>query len=408
LSSIQFNPESFSIFQGQTKMLALTFTPANATNKLVNYSLDKTGIVSVDENGLLTAMAKGVVTVTATSVSGEKSANCIVTVKELTDYIIADFDSVIPVTTEPQPFVSQLYTPGGTNNIAFDNPMIGSSNSSAKVVKWGRPAGDWKLIGIMLPTKSNQDLSQFKQFQFKYYGKGIKDFYIQVKCKKSEFEINQNNVGEDCWKLFTADLSSVDSLTQFNIFVNKTGNPAAINCFFDDFKLAGTPATWFSGTTLSETSLKLKKGEVFRLTADAKGNPFSWVTGDPAVAKVDQEGNVTATGGGITIIKAVPLYGEVVECTVNVEGTVTPVRDLVSTKTDLVIYPNPCSESLNFVVPYQSFQIARVLNLSGQTVMQQPIASEQNLLDIRLLKSGMYLLLIKGEEKSITQKFIKN
>jgi endoglucanase len=408
LSSIQFNPESFSILKGKTKTLSLTFTPANATNKLVNYSLDKTGIVSVDENGLLTALAKGVVTVTATSVSGEKSANCTVTVNEITDYTIADFDAVIPVTTEPQPFVSQLYTPDGTNNIAFNNPMIGPSNSSAKVVKWGRPVGDWRLIGIMLPTKSNQDLSQFKQFQFKYYGKTIKDFYIQVKCKKSEFEINQNIEGEDCWKLFTADLSSVDSLTQFNVFVNKTGNPEAIDCFFDDFKLAGLPATWINGTTLSETSLKLKKGDAYKLTADAKGNPFSWVTGDPAVAKVDQEGNVTATGRGITIIKAVPLYGDVVECTVNVDGTTTSVRDLVSTKTDLVIYPNPCTESLNFVVPYKSNQIARVLSLSGQTLMEQAIASEQNLLDISPLKSGMYLLLVKGEEKTMTQKFIKN
>ena len=408
LSSIQFNPESFSIFKGQTKTLSLTFTPSNATNKLVNYSLNKTGIVSVDENGLLTALAEGVVTVTATSVSGEKSANCTVTVNEITDYIIADFDEVIPVTTEPQPFVSQLYTPGGTNNVAFDNPMTGPSNSSAKVVKWGRPIGDWRLIGIMLPTKSNPDLSQFKQLQFKYYGKAIKDFYIQVKCKKSEFEINQNNIGEDCWKLFTADLSSVDSLTQFNVFVNKTGNPEAIDCFFDDFKLTGTPATWVTGTTLGETSLKLKKGDFYKLIADAKGNPFSWVTGNPAVAVVDQEGNVTATGGGITIIKAVPLYGDVVECTVNVEGAVTPVRDLISNKTDLVIYPNPCSESLNFVVPCKSNQIARVLNLSGQTLMEQAIASEQNLLDIRLLKSGMYLLLVKGEEKTMTQKFIKN
>jgi hypothetical protein len=102
------------------------------------------------------------------------------------------------------------------------------------------------------------------------------------------------------------------------------------------------------------------------------------------------------------------MYGDVVECIVNVDSTTTSVRDLVSNKTDLVIFPNPCSESLNFVVPYQSFQIARVLNLSGQTVMQQPINTLQNLIDTRLLNSGMYLLLVKGEEKTMTQKFIKN
>jgi uncharacterized protein YjdB len=407
VSGIQFNPESLSLFQGQTKTLALTFTPANATNKLVKYSLDKTGIVSVDENSLLTALAKGVVTVTATSVSGGKTAVCTVTVKELTDYIIADFDAVIPVTSAPQPFVSQLYTPDGTNNIAFDNPMNGLSNSSAKVVKWGRPAGDWRLIGVMLPTKSNQDLSQFKQFQFKYFGKGIKDFYIQVKCKKSEFEINQNNVGEDCWKLFTANLLSADSLMQFNVFVNKTGSPEAINCYFDDFKLAGTSANWVSGTTLSVTSLKLKKGEIYKLTADAKGNPFSWVSANPLIAKVEQDGNITATGVGTTSIKAVPLYGDAVECIVNVEA-VTSVPDLASNKNDIAFYPNPCSESLNLVVPGQKYQTAQVLNLSGQKIIEKTIGSEHCSIDTSFLKSGMYLLLVKGEEKTMTQKFIKN
>jgi hypothetical protein len=49
-----------------------------------------------------------------------------------------------------------------------------------------------------------------------------------------------------------------------------------------------------------------------------------------------------------------------------------------------------------------------VLNLSGQTLMQQTIGSDQNLIDIRTLRNGMYLLLVKGEEKTMTQKFIKN
>jgi endoglucanase len=325
LTDIQFNPESFSFFQGQSRVLVLTFTPENATNKLVNYSFDKTGIVTVDENDRLTALSKGVVTITATTLSGEKTATCTVTVNELLDYTIADFDAVTPVTTEPQPETAQLYTPDGTNDIAFANPDKGSANPSPKVVKWGRPAGDWKLIGIVLPTNHPQPLSQYSQFQFKYYGKGIKDFYIQIVGKNGTIDVNQNAAGEDCWKLFTYDLSSTDSLIQFNVFVNKTGSPLAINCYFDDFKLAGLPAIPFDGTTLSEYSLKIKKGEKHQLSADAQGNPFTWVSSDLAVARVDQEGNVSAVGGGITSIKAVPLYGNPVECIVTVEGAVSPV-----------------------------------------------------------------------------------
>ncbi len=325
VTSIQFNPESFSIFQGQSRLLVLNFTPENATNKLVNYSFDKTGIVNVDENDQLTALSKGVVTITVSTLSGDKKATCTVTVNELLDHLIADFDAVIPVTTEPQPEKAQLYTPTGTNDIAFTNPGIGTANPSTKVVKWNRPSGDWKLIGIVLPTSHPQPMSQFSQFQFKYYGKGIKDFYVQIVGKNGTIDVNQNAVGEDCWKLFTYDLASTDSLIQFNIFVNKTGYPQAITCYFDDFKLAGLPAIPFDATTLSEYSLKVKKGEKHQLTADAQRNPFTWVSSDLAVATVDQEGNVTAIGGGITTIKAVPLFGNPVECIVTVEGAVTPV-----------------------------------------------------------------------------------
>ena len=325
VTSISFNPSTLSLFKGQSQIMNIIFNPENASNQYVDYSYSKSGIVKVDENGRLTALAKGIVTVTATSVGGGKTASCEVTVKELIDYTIADFDVVIPITTEPQPFVSQLYSPNGTNDISFDNPMINASNPSAKVVKWGRIAGDWQLIGMVLPTEKNQDLSQFKQFQFKYYGKGIKDFYVALIGKGGTIEISQNAEGEDCWRLFTYDLSSTDTLKQFNIFVNKTGNPAAMKCYFDDLKLVGVPATWFKGITISDVSLKLTKGDVFQLTADAQGNPFSWVSSDGAVAKVDQQGKVTAVGGGLATIKAVPLYGDAIECIVTVEGAVTPV-----------------------------------------------------------------------------------
>jgi uncharacterized protein YjdB len=325
VNSISINPATLTLFKGQIQVLKINFNPENASNQFVDYSFSLPGIVEADENGRLTALAKGKVTVTATSVSGKKIAICEVTVKELIDYTIADFDAVIPVTAEPQPLLAQLYTPNGTNDISFKNPMVNASNPSAKVVKWGRAAGDWQLIGIVLPTKNNQDLSQFKQFQFKYYGKGIKDFYIQLIGKSGTIDINQNAEAEDCWKLFTYDLSSADSLRQFNVFVNKSGNPAAMNCYFDDFKLVGMHATWYTGITISAKSLKLKKDDVYQLTADAHGNPFSWVSSDAAVAKVDQDGKLTAVGGGVTTIKAVPLYGDAVECVVTVEGAVTPV-----------------------------------------------------------------------------------
>ncbi len=325
VNSISIAPSTLSLFKGQSQQLTIQFDPANATNQFIDYLYSIPGVVEVDQNGVLKALAKGSVTVTATSASDKKKATCEVTVKDLTDYIIADFDAVIPVTSAPQPDVAQLYTPNGTNDIAFANPMTNGSNPSRKVVKWNRIAGDWQLIGIVLPTKNKQDLSQFKQFQFKYYGKDIQDFHLQLIGKKGNIDIDQSIEGEDCWKLFTLDLSSTDSLAQFNIFANKAVGSKAFASYYDDFKLAGISASWYSGTTISDASVKLKKDGIYQLSADAKGNPFSWVSEDPTIATVDQNGKVLATGGGTTIIKAVPLYGTPAQCVVTVEGPVTPV-----------------------------------------------------------------------------------
>ena len=367
VTGIAINPSSFALFKGQTKVLTITFEPVDASNRFVNYSYSKPGIVEVDENGLLTALAKGTVTVTATSASGNKTANCGITVNEMSDYIIADFDDVIPVTTEPQPLLAQLFTPEGTNDIAFANPIINASNPSAKVVKWGRPAGEWKLIGMVLPTKQNQDLSQFTQFQFKYFAKGIKGFYVQLMGKKGNIDINQNAEGENCWKLFAGEILSTDTLVQVNIFANKTGNPDAITCYFDDFKLVGIPATAYNGTTISDASLNLEKDDIFQITANAQGNPFSWVSDNPAIATVDQNGNITAIGNGITNIKAVPLYGTTAECVVTVTG------GTISTYTEEVFLDFE-SILLDWSGGYGAFS----WNSDQQMITANPLADAQN------------------------------
>jgi uncharacterized protein YjdB len=324
VEQISISPDTLSLVEGQKKNLSIIFSPSDATNKFVNWSYTNAGIVSVDENGMLTALTPGNVGAIATSLNGSKKDTCMISVKEAVDYVMADFDSVIPVTTAPGPVYAQLYTPTGTNDTAFNNPLVNETNLSAKVIKWGRSAGDWKLIGMVLPTDYPQDLSQFAQFQFKYLGAGVKHFFIQlIMSDASSVEINEAVQGEDCWQLFTYDLKENKKLVQFNVFVNKTGNPGAINVLFDDFVLAGKSMERFDLTTISETVLEMNSPETIKLTADAAGHPYSWVSSNPAIASVDQNGLVKAVSGGTATIKAVPLFGNPAECSVIVDGGIS-------------------------------------------------------------------------------------
>ena len=327
VESIEINPGTLNIVEGQTRMISVLFTPEDATNQFVNWTYEPEGIATVDENNILTANSAGSALVIATSLDGNKKDTCEVTVGRAQDFIIADFDEVIPVTSTTMTDSAQFYTPGGTNNIQADNPLKGDANNSDKVVEYNRPEGQWKLIGCVLPTDSFQELSQYAQFQFKYFGAELNEFYFHF-TKPDGSKIAEPTIsveGEDCWKLFTYDLSTSDSLKQFNIFVNAR-ETVSFDCYFDNFKLVTEAAVPYDDIELSDGYIELAAGGQYQISAEAEGNPFSFVSADPGVAIVDQDGNITAKGAGETTIKAVPLYGKSAECTVKVSGGCPPVN----------------------------------------------------------------------------------
>ena len=327
--SIAIDPGSLTLVEGQSAQLEVFFYPDEVTNRFVDWSYSQEGFVEVDELDVLTALMPGAVELYATSLNGSKRDTCFVEVVEAVDYVIADFDLVVPVKTEPKPDSAQIYTPGGGScDIEAVNPALNLSNSSAKVVQYNKAEGEWKLLGMVLPTEEYQDLSRYKQFQFKYYGKDIEDFFIQIIAESGEkIELSVPVEADDAWRLFALDLDSDLGMKQFNLFANPQGKPAAISCYYDDFMLAGQAAEWFSGLTISDNLLDMASGDEVVLRADAQGNPFSWISTRPEVASVDPDGRVKAISRGDATIKAIPLYGDTKECPVAVDGGGDPLPE---------------------------------------------------------------------------------
>lgn len=89
-----------TIVVGGTFSLNASVTPSNATNKYFSYSSSKTSVADVDSSGKVTAKAAGTATITATSVDGNYSAKCVVTVNKAqaegtvryngVDYLVCD------------------------------------------------------------------------------------------------------------------------------------------------------------------------------------------------------------------------------------------------------------------------------------------------------------------------------
>lgn len=82
VKSISLNHSSLTILRGQTTTLVATVNPTDATNKDFSWSTSNEDIATVSEDGIVTAKKAGSVTITVTTKDGNKTATCIITVKQ--------------------------------------------------------------------------------------------------------------------------------------------------------------------------------------------------------------------------------------------------------------------------------------------------------------------------------------
>jgi len=80
VTGIILDKYSVSLGIGDTTTIIPTITPANAANKNVNWGSSNTTVATVSSNGTVTAHSVGSSIITATTVDGDKTASCTVTV----------------------------------------------------------------------------------------------------------------------------------------------------------------------------------------------------------------------------------------------------------------------------------------------------------------------------------------
>ena len=79
VESVSLNCTQLVLTKGEQATLTATITPADATNKQVAWTSSNKAVATV-ANGVVTAVAGGEATITVTTVDGEKTAECVVTV----------------------------------------------------------------------------------------------------------------------------------------------------------------------------------------------------------------------------------------------------------------------------------------------------------------------------------------
>ena len=116
---------------GDGVKLTATVAPANATDKSITYSVEPTGVVSVDNDGNVTAIAEGEAVITATSANG-KTATCNVTVSApiTNTQIIAALDEYCATIVYEECFIFDVEE----NNVSNENWYL-TVNSNEQITK---------------------------------------------------------------------------------------------------------------------------------------------------------------------------------------------------------------------------------------------------------------------------------
>ena len=78
--SVTLNKNALSLEADKSETLTATVAPANASNKAVTWKSSKPEIASIDANGKVTAKKAGTTDITVTTVDGNKTAVCKLTV----------------------------------------------------------------------------------------------------------------------------------------------------------------------------------------------------------------------------------------------------------------------------------------------------------------------------------------
>lgn len=80
VSSVSVSPNNTALNVGTTQQLNATVSPADATNKSVNWTSSNIGVATVNGSGLVNAIAAGTTTITAKTVDGNKASTATITV----------------------------------------------------------------------------------------------------------------------------------------------------------------------------------------------------------------------------------------------------------------------------------------------------------------------------------------
>ena len=324
-------PATATVERGSSITLTATVTPANADNREVTWSTSNPSVAAVDPTtGRVTGAKVGTAVITVTTVDGNYTARCTVTVTEPPVHVS---DVTLSQTT-----ATLVY--GGTLNLATQ-VTVNPEDATDKSVTWSSSNPNVASVtdgvvragntsGTAVITVASVDNPESKAT----CTVTVKAQIILVQSiKLTPNRIDRLYVGQPVKVTATVTPANADNKTLVwkvaaggDAYVDQEGNVTAIRAGYSRLMCSATDngdssaSVWIpvysfvnavASVSLSKTSLTLKVGETYALretvTAEDTSAPASypgvtWKSSDTSVATVNSEGLITAKKAGTATI----------------------------------------------------------------------------------------------------------
>lgn len=362
--SIELNLTEAYMLVDQTAQLSAEIEPVHAPKGLL-WESDNTDVVTVGEGGLLTAVSEGTAHVTATTVYGELTAECEVSVVPedyldgltLDDALAGDgYDGVCSATNDANyPYELDILD----GRIAVKSNMHDSSHYALLAVDAGYlTAGstfkfDWKIDAA---------------------------YFVHGFILYANVPYTANMTGRTGWLTYEYVVPESGNYVFTWSFWKDTSptDESTLDCgWIDNVRVESLEEAEISGVTVSPEALELHVGAQKQLTATVEPiNAFShevtWSSSDETIATVDENGMLTAVSEGeatITVTTADPDIKA--DCTV----TVITVDELNSRISAAL---NTDGGTLSFENDLEHPWVVDSVSFEGRTAVRSDIAGLDN------------------------------
>ncbi len=426
VTGVAITPESASMEVGESVALSYVITPANASNKAVNWSSSDTSIAIVN-NGVVSALKAGEVMISVTSSDGGIVANATITV------------TAPPVITVP---VTRIYvTPqrltletGETSHLTY---AISPSNASNKNATWRSKDEILATVdqnGVVTALKAGvvevEAISEDGQFRsdatitiVKASTVPVTSIYVTPQRLTLEagetshltYAISPSNASNKnaTWRSKDETLATVDQngvVTALKTGVVEVEAISEDGQFRSDATITIVKANTVPVTSIYVTpqSLTLEAGETSELTyaispSNASNKNVAWRSKDETLATVDQNGVVTALRAGIVEVEAISEDGKF-----RSDAIITITNQSNRGSKMIVAYPNPTYDQVRIEGVQAGIALISVYRLNGTLLSQTTVKPNEDIVvSLARYPKGSYVIKILESKKTTIRRIMK-